>query len=66
MGMKRVPGGLLVAIEGIDGAGKTTVARALESWLVGVGALEQAHMRNTHFCRQRLRLVIQNSALAGP
>lgn len=47
MGMKRVPGGLLVAIEGIDGAGKTTVARALESWLVGVGALVLASKEPT-------------------
>ena len=47
MGMKRVPGGLLVAIEGIDGAGKTTVARALESWLVGVGALVVASKEPT-------------------
>lgn len=47
MGMKRLPGGLLVAIEGIDGAGKTTVARALESWLVGVGALVLASKEPT-------------------
>jgi len=31
--MKRpIPGGLLVAVEGIDGAGKTTVAGALAQW----------------------------------
>lgn len=35
---KTVPGGLLVAIEGIDGAGKTTVADALAAWLDSVGA----------------------------
>lgn len=33
-----IPGGLLVAIEGIDGAGKTTLARALAADLARVGA----------------------------
>lgn len=33
----RIPGGLLVAIEGIDGAGKTTLVRALEHALRGFG-----------------------------
>ncbi len=31
--MKRIiPGGLLIAVEGIDGAGKTTVAATLAQW----------------------------------
>lgn len=33
-----IPGGLLVAIEGIDGAGKTTLANGLRRQLEGVGA----------------------------
>ena len=33
-----IPGGLLVAVEGIDGAGKTTLARLLRDWLEGQGA----------------------------
>lgn len=32
-----IPGGLLVAVEGIDGAGKTTLVRALERALTGLG-----------------------------
>lgn len=35
---KDVPGGLLIAVEGIDGAGKTTLVGALHAWLSGVGA----------------------------
>lgn len=36
----RIPGGVLVALEGIDGAGKTTQARALETALHALGALQ--------------------------
>ncbi|RBF35394.1 dTMP kinase, partial [Xanthomonas oryzae pv. oryzae] len=32
------PGGLLIAIEGIDGAGKTTLARRLTTTLEAAGA----------------------------
>lgn len=35
---KDVPGGLLIAVEGIDGAGKTTLVQALHQWLSSVGA----------------------------
>jgi len=38
MSIKELPGGLLVVIEGIDGAGKTTLAEGLADWLRGVGA----------------------------
>ncbi|MCL7715879.1 dTMP kinase [Stenotrophomonas mori] len=34
----RIPGGLLIAIEGIDGAGKSTLARALAAALAQAGA----------------------------
>lgn len=33
-----IPGGLLIAVEGIDGAGKTTLAKLLRDWLEGQGA----------------------------
>lgn len=38
MAPRPIPGGLLIAIEGIDGAGKTTLARALERTFRSVGA----------------------------
>jgi len=34
--------------------------------VVRVGALEQAHVRNAHLCRQGLGFVVQNRRLAGP
>ena len=37
MESKTIPGGLLVAVEGIDGAGKTTLARSLHHDLVRAG-----------------------------
>ncbi|GHH53047.1 dTMP kinase [[Pseudomonas] boreopolis] len=37
MNGKTIPGGLLVAIEGIDGAGKTTLARSLQAGLEAAG-----------------------------
>jgi dTMP kinase len=36
----RIPGGLLIAIEGIDGAGKTTLAASLAGYLTGERALQ--------------------------
>ena len=38
MNPRDVPGGLLVVVEGIDGAGKTTLAGHLADWLTAVGA----------------------------
>src|SRR5690606_41861714 len=35
---EQIPGGLLIAIEGIDGAGKTTLAHALARILESAGA----------------------------
>lgn len=41
-------GGLLIAIEGIDGAGKTTLARSLTAWLQGMGHAVSASKEPTH------------------
>ncbi len=38
MAVSSIPRGLLVVIEGIDGAGKTTLAQGLRRWLEEVGA----------------------------
>lgn len=43
-----IPGGLLIAVEGIDGAGKTTLARALTSSLLAGGISVSASKEPTN------------------
>lgn len=62
MSTKDIPGGLLVAIEGIDGAGKTTLAEGLVAWLRGVGAKVSSSKEPT---RGPWGMQMRDSALAG-
>lgn len=57
-----IPGGLLIAIEGIDGAGKTTLAYHLRDSLASAGATVQLSKEPTS---GRWGTELRNSALAG-
>jgi len=64
---KKTPGGFLIAFEGIDGSGKTTVARAVTSQLIKAG-YEAAYLREPTdgpFGRQ-LREVMLSSQERNP